>query len=490
MRRWLYPDPAQAGSYAKLDESGADSTHSKQVQAPPDPSVVGQMRASLEAADEGPGEDARVFAWHFQPVILSGVVAAGDEAEFKAALAALMQPGAGGAAAEEDTSGGYPYHTALINLYIHYGTVRVESNGDCSVLLRRVQWLKVCDAFGESFGDSAMAKEIFEFVNELRDATLQSTKARLLHSGMGLLHSQMLSLSAETSLKLSAFSLSEFIEGIIRCACSPKTGVESPLRRLKTRAQRAGSLESSTNQRAGGAMPIELAVREVKRILDHVVIPHARQLGLAGSERMQAEMAAAPKMEVLHGMCPMHARLYERYSARSTSADLNLNSLSSGANGSVTSGMSIGRFLALAEILTPREWQLGRARFAHAFAQSLPVDALLSSSAARVLSPARFQQALVRLALMRLAAERMESGRHGSEGSVSGCDWGEVPLSGMDAAQLVALRKVLVAMQTAADAAAPREATPRAVTSPEDGAVLAIQKRFRGHHTRRARKQA
>lgn len=492
------------------------------------------MHAALESGGEGRGEEARVFAWHFEPVMLSGVVAAGDEAELKAALAALMQSGAGvaagagvtaveeplddftptsaaakrvaAAAAANANANAYPYHAALINLYIHYGSVRVESNGDCSVLLRRVRWLNVCEAFGDYSGDSTMANELFDFVNELRDATLQSTRVRLLHSGMGLLHSQTLSLSAETSLKLNAFSLSEFTEGIIRCACSPKRAAEapeSPLRRLKTRAQRAGSLETSASQRAGGLMTTELAVRQVKRMLDHVVVPHARQLGLAGSERVQADMSAAASMKkALLGMCPMHASLFERYSTdRSTSGNLNPSSsgLNVGVNdsvgGGVVGGVSIGRFLAGAEILAP---QLGRARLAHAFVQSLPVGALLHSSAARVLSPASFQQALVRLALMVLTAKRKEGGGGPDSGGsvgldVGGCDWGgDVPLSELDATQLIALREVLVAMQAVAAASVSREATPRAAetSSPEDGAVLAIQKRFRGHHTRRARKGA
>ena len=101
--------------------------------------------------------------------------------------------------------GSDPARATMIDLYVHYGSVRIEKSGsvprssavrasgvrgaglrssglrcadatDCSLLLREVGWLRFCEESG--YGNHSTAAQLFESVNEMRDASLEATKAR------------------------------------------------------------------------------------------------------------------------------------------------------------------------------------------------------------------------------------------------------------------------------------------------------------------------
>ena len=316
-----------------------------------------------------------LFARHFGSVVLSDllVAPAEDESVCQSSLAASIL--------------GRGHHVVLIDLFAHYGTVRVSDGRaggeEFSIELRRPQWMRFCGCLGE-YGDEATARRLFDAVNQMRAASLDATRARLLHAGTGLLRSQTLQLSEEMALTCTAFSLSEFIEGVIRCACAPQTGTASPLRRLKLRAQRAGSLATGEAS-AGGALNAATLVREVERMLEEVAVPHARRLGLISSACLHHEMASVSMLSsTLRTLAPSFARLY---ACSSRGCD----------------GISFPKFLRVAHHVAPG---LDRARATRAFVQSLPTAVLFGLAApgcarpSRNLSAAAFQQSLVRLAML------------------------------------------------------------------------------------------
>jgi hypothetical protein len=421
-------------------------------------SATAQMRRAAEqAAGAPPGDDAYAIVWaeHWEHVQLSSLVAAEHEVLCKAAISSLV------AESHQQPA------IALVDLYIHYASVRGAPK-ECSLVLRRGQWLAACEHFGE-YSEPTLAARVFESVNELREMRVRATKAQLLHAGTGLLHAQALTACTEASLKQSQFSLSEFVEGVIRLACAPSTGIESPLRRLKTRAQRAGSLHASPAASARSqhaiAMPLEVeqTVREVARILSEVIVPLARHLRLLGCDAMRADVASSPPLrQMLVSLAPMHARLYEHHSRGRR-------------------GVSLGSFI---DAVATAAAGVSRSQLAHAFVQTLPLEHVLSSrqSASPVLTAAGFQQALLRVAMLRLAQSTL------SDQPVGGL----LP-SQMAAPQLADLRSILVSIQSIAEAdlanAAHRSAaSPAGTLTPETSAVLTIQKCHRGRAGRKPRR--
>ena len=181
--------------------------------------AIEQMRAALieDPVEAQRHADALESLWsvHFAPVTLRGVVHRTEEEVTKQAIAELLSTAQVRAARPYPRRCCIPFHPdlpsklhtlvqvreALLGLYIHYGSVRVESSATggldgstppsrgCSVVLRRVGWVRLISVDLE-YAEAVLARQLFDAVNEARNAVLEAATISALHAGIATLHSR------------------------------------------------------------------------------------------------------------------------------------------------------------------------------------------------------------------------------------------------------------------------------------------------------------
>ena len=336
---------------------------------------------------------------------LPAVVREADEAPSAAALAAAMMPNL------------FP---VLADVYLHYASVlgmngrdaarrqqqhAVHERGgavDWDIHMTRRNWLRLCSQLPPMPETSAVTPEqLFQSINEGREAELQSTKTRMLHVGMHVFHNAQLEAQQSTALKRSTFSLSEFVEALIRMAW-------------------AQELRGGDGAASALATPAELE-RAVASFFDRILAPHAKRLSLA---EYRAAMTSVPALNaLLLRLTPVHARLFDAFARRRTGGDSTVASAPSSSaaaaaaavavsggdpsgehgNGPAADrGVCLPRFLSFAALTAPA---VPRARATALFAQSLAIDDLYEPASPKILDAASFQEAVFRLGVLVTDAE-------------------------------------------------------------------------------------
>ena len=383
-----------------------------------------KQRAKRQTAEERAVALAPVWTLHWSEVDLHGdrVVMDRDAARCRTALTDVMQP----------------HFPVVADLYLCYAIVfqiaREKKDAgmfggagvaDWSIHQTERLWLHFCSHSG-ALDDGEAARKIFTAVNDERSEAVNSMKTSMLHAGVGITQADQLKQTGETALKRNTFSLSEFIEALVRVAC---------VRTLTPAERKRGRLLTS-----------EEVVRAVSDLLENVLVPHANKIGLT---KFHEAMTDVPELNaMLLKLTTLHSKLYERFAG--------------------VKGIKLSKFLDLAELVGP---DLARPRATAVFVQSLPVDVIYRSDAPKLLDPEVFQEALLRLGMLLEDEKSAGSAMMGAELAA--------PPTQMGRQRLTALSVAMESMESALSATSKRHAHP------EKDAVTTIQKCARGRKDRK-----
>lgn len=150
-------------------------------------------------------------------------------------------------------------------------------------------------------------------------------------------------------------------------------------------------------------------------------------------------------------------------------------------------GVSLSSFVLLADAFTP---QLARSRVDAVFIESLPIAELYDEDSPKLLEPHAFQEALLRLAMLKLDAEstRKSTGKSTGADSMEGLVGAELsyPAAAMGQTQMASLHASLQAMKPSAleAQASAKKKTITLERYKEVTAAMMIQKYQRGSAAR------
>ena len=172
-----------------------------------------EQRRPYPTLEERAAALAPVWKIHWADVELQGdrVVRETDTAACREALAPVLEQA-------------FPL---IADVYLCYAIViaivrdadKGKSDSDWSVHMSKRMWAHFCVSAGAGLEEHA-ADAIFEAVNEERSDELNRTATRLLSAGAARAQAEQLAVGkGETALKRSSFSISEFVEALVRVAC-------------------------------------------------------------------------------------------------------------------------------------------------------------------------------------------------------------------------------------------------------------------------------
>ena len=379
------------------------------------------QRRSYPTEEERAAALAPVWEIHWAAVELAGdrIVDEAEAVACKDALEGVLRP----------------YFPLIADLYLCYAIViaivreadKGKSDTDWSVHVSKRLWAHFCTSSRAL--DEKAADSIFEAVNQERSEEWLQTTTRLLSSGSSVVSEQIKAGIGETALKNSTFSISEFVEALIRVAC---VHTRSPGEKLKGRP-----LPPLSSAEATGA---------VKEFFETVLVPHAMHVGLT---EFRAAMCEEVELNsLLVDLIDLHAKLYSKYAGHG--------------------GLKLQFFLEMAAVVAPN---VPRPRATAVFIQSLPIEAVYLRDLPKVLDPDAFQEAVLRLGLL------IEDSKSSAGSSVTGAELSKPPTN-MGPGRLAALRSTLERMQSALD---PPKTKPKKT---QEDATIAIQKCARGRMVR------
>lgn len=353
----------------------------------------------------------------------------------------------------------------IVDLYLNYASVLAvdppkrdrglsvksllpaSSQGESwSVHMTRRSWVRFC---GRLHGvDEARALGLWKSINRAHNQAFQDTKLEYSRRPM-LIYDQHLGgqsqdlelklrLKAESALTTDSFSLSEFIEAIIRLGC--------------THDGRRPQLPSASE-----------AASAVTSFLSTVITPHRAQLGLAD---FRAAMSSSPALnKMLLELTPLHADIYHRFAVVAAAEK----------------GVSLKHFLELSTLVAP---MVPHARATAAFIESLPLDQLYSSESAKLLGPQLFQEAVLRLCILGIDIDTHPD----SAASLSGAELA-TSATKMTVQQVATVRAAMEAMRVSAfkEPKKKKSATDAlSLAVRESAAAVMIERRHRGNAVRQA----
>jgi hypothetical protein len=322
-----------------------------------------------------------------------------------------------------------PHFPMLADVYLCYAIViaivREEEKGkgvaDWSLHMTDRLWQHFCSRSRAI--DKAGIDAIFVAVNDER------------HEQMQLAALNARAQIGETALKRHTFSLSEFIEALVRVAC------------VRNR---------SPAERARGRPDSPLSAKEVEsavvRFMETVVLKHASDVGLSNFRRAMTDLVELN--ELLVGLTDMHSKVYERFA-------------------SWAGGIKLAKFLELAKIVAG---DVPRTRATAIFVQSLRVESVYQRGMAKLLDPDEFQEALLRLGLL-------INDIRGGNVDLMGAELSSSPAQ-MSPGRLEALRSTLEQMELALGPS-PEDTVDNRTLQDEEGGALRIQKCARGRLARK-----
>ena len=379
------------------------------------------QRRSYPTAEERAVALAPVWGVHWGAVELEGdrIVDEADAAACRDALEGVLKP----------------YFPLIADLYLCYAIViaivreadKGKTDADWSVHVSKRLWAHFCTS--SSAIDEKAADSIFEAVNQERSEDALQSTMRLLSSGFSVVSEEIKAGIGETALKNNTFSISEFVEALIRVAC---VRTRSPKEKLQGRPSPPLSAAEATTA--------------VKDFLEKVLTPHAMRVGLT---EFRAAMCEEVELNsLLVDLIDLHANLYSKYAGHG--------------------GLKLQFFLKMAAVVAPN---VPRPRATAVFIQSLPIEAVYLNDLPKVLDPDAFQEAVLRLGLL------IEDSRSSAGSSLTGAELSKPPTK-MSPSRLAALRSTLEGMRPALD---PPKVKP--INAQED-ATIAIQKCARGRMVR------
>ena len=233
--------------------------------------------------------------------------------------------------------------------------------------MNKSSWMRLCQQLGSPAIDKLTAVRVFAGVNERRDVAVEKAKISLLHRGHGISTSQELMVQSSMALNAKSFSLSEFIEACV--ACAPIVAGKS----LK------------------GLEPMAQAQAAVVQFLDGFIVPHAKRVGLAGFRDALSSLPTLSSARV--EMAPLMSQIWKTHAAAAK--------VQKQLSGGALLGLSLGRFLDIAELIDP---EMPRARVKAVFLAALGVSLHMpTDTSTRLLGQDSAWEGIVRLALLQIA---------------------------------------------------------------------------------------
>lgn len=397
-------------------------------------------------------------------VLVEAVVAEADEPRCLEALSALLLPAYAPLLADV-----YLNDVSVLPMHSDRPSQHSEAAAEASLLwqvhMTQRAWLRFCTHLPPDCAMSPKAaRSLFDGINRARQRGLEETKARLLHSGTGTMKNLELGRAKALALEQTTFSLSEFLEALVRVA-------GGRIRHAQGRRSRA----------AGGAetLAVDDVTAALGALLDDVLLPHARHLGLSDSHTLTARVPAVRKL--LAERTKRHAKLFHKLALQ--------DAASRTGDGE---GVSLNCWHTLAERVAP---ELPRARATAVFVHAMDdMRRLYDTERPKLLEPASFEEALLRLALILVDTQSCLGVGNAAAAELTGVALTFDPAS-MGEARMASVGNWLDAIEQAGSRKKGKKKPPAEETATTHGAAAAnaavlIEKICRGKQDRAKAKEA
>ena len=329
---------------------------------------------------------------------------------------------------------------AMVDLWLNYASVLALAEGpaasyhgqEWSVHMTKRSWQRFCQRLARDGLTANQSSAIFKEINEISSKAYKDAKIDSMHKGISSFGAH----GAETALTGSTFSISEFIEALFHIAVV------------------VSAASSAWKKEPLGA---EQLTSVVVRFLSEVILPHCAQLGLSD---FRTAMVESPKLNrCLLDFAPVNAKMYVAFARVAANEE----------------GVSLRHFIELANLVTVK---LSRSRVKAVFVQSLPINQLYSPDSSKLLSPAHFQEAILRLAVIQADLKGTAE-----DDELAGAEL-HCPAMKLDAAQLAKVRAGLHTIELLALQEQQGNARASSRKELEATAATMIQCRQRGHSAR------